>query len=212
MEALMVIADENDVEEIFDAMARAGELHMPGRGFMYRIGIDKGMFNLPGRLSHHHYAANMQQIINAIDHLQGHTHWRDQAVFDVGDGRSTGLDFLATPTRLENQICLASMVRRDDAQTLVDLLLDAGAPGLNLNFSRIASPDDPRADAASPARVSREYALVRCVTDRFAGQRICEAIEARAESQGLTDLCITTFAVPRVAAYVPGRRDFRKTG
>ena len=83
-EVLMVIADDADVEVIFDAMAKAGEFHLPGRGFMYRLAIDKGMFNLPGRVSNHHYPANTQQIINAIDHLTGHTHWRDQSVFEVG--------------------------------------------------------------------------------------------------------------------------------
>ena len=31
-EVLMVIADESDADQVFDAMAKAGELHLPGRG------------------------------------------------------------------------------------------------------------------------------------------------------------------------------------
>lgn len=111
-EVLMVIADEADVEEVFDAMAKAGALHLPGRGFMYRLSIDTGLFNLPSRLSHHHYAANMQQIITAIDHLAGHTHWRDQTVFSVGgNGKGIGLQAPVNPDAGTDHVCITATVR-----------------------------------------------------------------------------------------------------
>ncbi|MEO0973670.1 MAG: hypothetical protein AAFX85_11300 [Pseudomonadota bacterium] len=212
-ELLMVLADEEDGEEIFDRMAHVGEFHLPGRGIMYSMEIDKGMFNLPGLISHHHRAASMQQIINAIDHLQGHSHWRDQSVFDVGTGgRGAGMKFAAPRRSIDNQMTLSAIVRRDDVSTIMDILLDAGVPGLSLNYSRIAEPQEERASAASPARVSREYAHLRCVTDHFAAERVCSALEEGAAKAGVDDLFAYTTTVPRVAAYVPSKRNYRKAG
>ena len=126
-EVLMVICDESDVEDVFDAMAKAGGLHLPGRGFMFRLNIDKGMFNIPNRATHHHYEASMQQVINAIDHLQGHSHWRDQTVFDVAGGaRGTGLSLAPNPQPVDSQTCLAAVVSRNQMHLLVDLMLDQG--------------------------------------------------------------------------------------
>ncbi|MEM9388311.1 MAG: hypothetical protein AAGA68_24885 [Pseudomonadota bacterium] len=210
-EVLMVIADEEDSEEIFDRMANVGEFHLPGRGIMYSMEIDKGMFNLPGLISHHHHAASMQQIINAIDHLQGHAHWRDQSVFDVGaGGRGSGMKINAPRRGVDNQLSLNAVVRRDDMDELMGVMLNAGAPGVSIHYSRIAEPREERVSAASPARVSREYAHLRGVTDRFTAERICQALEAASSPGKLDDVFAYTTAVPRVAMYVPGKRNYRK--
>ena len=206
-EVLMVICDEDDCEEVFDAMVKAGELHLPGRGFMFRLSIDKGMFNLPSRVAHHHYDASMQQVINAIDHLQGHTHWRDKSVFDVGgQGRGAGVDsLLASQPVLDDQMCLTAVVPSNDMQVLVDLLLDSGAPGLNFNLAR--SNDNQRSDV-QPS-INNEYAVIRSITDSAVAQKICTSVDEHAEQKGLTNLCMTVNAVPRVATYVPGKIDYR---
>ncbi len=208
-EVLMVIADENDADQVFDAMAKAGELHLPGRGFMYRMIIDRGMFHLPSVVSHHHYDANMQQIINAIDHLTGHTHWRDQSVFDVGgEGRGVGLEDLAAERRLKDQICLSAIARREDCPALIDMLLDAGAPGLNFNHARFTASESSTGLAGT--RLNEEYGMLRCITSQVVAEAICETVERDAEAKGLDDLSIITNQVPSVATYVPGKKDFRK--
>ncbi len=209
-EVLMVIADESDADEVFDAMAKAGELHLPGRGFMYRMIIDRGMFHLPSRVSHHHYEANMQQIINAIDHLSGHTHWRDQAVFNVGgEGRGVGLEELAGERReLQDQVCLSAIATRDQCPAVMDMLLDAGAPGLNVTYARFAAHEESTGMAG--ARLNEEYGMLRCITDKSVAAEICSLVERDAEHKGLTDLGIFTNDVPSVATYVPGKKDYRR--
>ena len=208
-EVLMVIADSANVEEIFDAMAKAGGLHLPGRGFMYRLNIDKGMFNLPSRSAHHQYDANMQQIISAIDHLAGHTHWRDQTVVEIGgDAKAMGLEFLKTTTpALFNQVCLSATINCDNHVSLMNLMLEAGAPGLNTTFLKNITAHER--DGNEQASVSEEYAMFRCITDESIADNICEAIENNAETQGLNDLCVSTHTVPRVAKYIPSQKDFR---
>ena len=208
-EVLMVIADQADVEDVFEAMANAGQLHLPGRGFMYRIAIDQGMYNLPSRVAHHHYDATMQQMINAIDHLAGHKHWRDQGVVEFsGGGRSIGLEFLNKSSgRLQDQFCMSCVVNRDQESGLMDLLLDTGAPGVNISRARFIAHHAP--DGAAAGQVHGEYSLLRCVTTEHIVRALCSEVESSAESAGIADLCAMVHLVPRVATYVPGDRDYR---
>ena len=210
-EVMMVLADNSDVEEIFTAMAKAGEFHLPGRGFMYRLPIDKGMFNLPSRIANPHYPANTQQIIHAIDHLTGHTHWRDQAVFDVGNqGKGTGLKFLhQNKEALTNQICFSAVVNRDQSQAFMDLMLDAGAPGLNVCYSRFVAMGDDDYELAH-ANVNQEYATIRSITNQASADKITETIESNAEKNGIQDVCVLAHTVPRIAKYLPGEKEHRK--
>ncbi|MEQ9451667.1 MAG: P-II family nitrogen regulator [Pseudomonadales bacterium] len=205
-EVLMVICEEAEVEDIFDAMAKAGELHLPGRGFMFRLNVDKGMFNLPSRVAHHHYDASMQQMITAIDHLQGHTHWRDQSVFSIGGhGKASGIVTRQPDNELQDQTCLTAIVKRSDMQQLVDMLLDQGAPGLSFNFARFT---EEQHDEHS-LKINDEYALVRSITTSELAARICQLIERDAEGVGLRDFCLLSNDVQRVATYIPGRIDYR---
>lgn len=205
-EVLMVIADGSDAEDVFDTMAKVGELHLPGRGFMYRIDIDRGMFNLPSRVSHHHYAANMQQIINAIDHLSGHSHWRDQASSKALARSSRARS--ATPHTHEQQLCMSAIVRRDQMTPFVDLLLDASAPGLNFNYARRVSGHNGVLLAG--ARVSEEYAMVRCIASADLVEHMCEAIETSAEGLGVCDVMVRVQTIARIATYRPGSVDYRR--
>ncbi len=205
-EVLLVIAEEDQADTIFDAMADAGQLHLPGRGFMYRVPISKGMFNLPSRMTHHHHEASMQQIIHAIDHLSGHQHWRDQSVFDVqGKGRATGLAELPKTIELHNQACLSIIVHRDEASPLIDTLLDAGAPGLNFNYTRFSHETD---NQSANTHFSDEYALLRCITLDETAQDICKRLE-ETEAHNLGRFCAYLNPAPRVATYVPGKTDYR---
>ncbi|MEM7282638.1 MAG: hypothetical protein AAF438_13525 [Pseudomonadota bacterium] len=207
-EVLMVVCDDADAEGVFEAMDQAGELHLPGRGFMYRLNVQTGMFNLPSRMSTHHYKASMQQIIDTIDHLAGHTHWRDQSAFDVGAGRGTGKQLLKVSRPiLTDQVAISTMVRRSQMTLLMDLLLDAGAPGLNLNYGRFVAKQSDNTVAG--ARVNDEYGLLRCVTNQPTAEKICSVLEQMTEHYRLTDLCVLINQVPTVATYVPGEKDYR---
>jgi nitrogen regulatory protein PII len=212
-EILMVLADNADVEEIFTAMAKAGEFHLPGRGFMYRLPVDKGMFNLPSRIANPHYPANTQQIIHAIDHLAGHTHWRDQAVFDVGgQGKGIGLNLgQQNKQELSNQICFSTIVNRDQSQDLIDMMLDAGAPGLNISYSRFVAMDEHKQNhhELALAQINHEYASIRCITNQKTAASVSDAIEAQAEQKGIKDICVLAHDVPRIAKYLPGTKEHR---
>ncbi|MEL7310785.1 MAG: hypothetical protein AAFN07_04700 [Pseudomonadota bacterium] len=206
-EVLLVIAEEENAQRIFDAMAKAGEFHLPGRGFMYRLIIDRGMFHLASRVSHHHHRANMQQIIRAIDHLSGHTHWRDQAVLDVGhDARAVGIDNLPTvKPRLSNQARLSAICPRDRSEAIMDMLLDSGAPGLSLHYGQSLRKD-------SDGEIAHvEYALLHSVLPADLADQLFESAHQPTTAEQLKDVCLFSHKIPEVACYVPGRKGYRES-
>ncbi len=211
-EQLMVLATKDNADDVFAGMAAAGDFHRPGRGIMYAMDVDKGLFHLPGLISHHRHAASMQQIINAIDHLQRHTHWRDQSGYSAGNAmRRAGQSTLAPQNHPTNLLAINAIARRDDLDVLMGVMLSAGAPGLSMNYSRIAQPQT-EPEATGGARVNREYVHVRSITDPITAKNICANVETACGTGRLTDLFGYTTSIPRVVMYVPGKREYRKAG
>lgn len=207
-EVLLVIAEESDADAIFDAMAQAGNLYLPGRGFMYSVPVSKGMFNLRSRTSHHHHDASMQQIISAIDHMAGHNHWRDGSAVDVvGNGRAVGLEGLSPVEYLNNQVCLSVICRREESTSLINMMLDSGAPGLNFTHARFS--DEHTEEHLAGASISDEYAMIRCVTHTDTAETVCQLLDAASGEQQVTDFCAHIVPAPRVASYVPGKKNYR---
>lgn len=206
-EVVTVIAEAADADEIFTAMVKAGQLHLPGRGFIYRMPVEKGLFNLPSRVAHHHYAANMQQIIHAIDRLAGHTHWRDQSVFDVGgDGRGAGLSFLvesAEPADVDH-VCVQGIVRRSELEPLVERLRRAGVSGSNVSHVRFAADDG--AGPGTQTRLHLEYSLLHCVLEATRAEAVMGTVVEGAADAGILDLCLFRQPVTRVATYTAGQQ------
>ncbi|MEL7537079.1 MAG: hypothetical protein AAFZ58_06150 [Pseudomonadota bacterium] len=210
-DVLLVLCGLGDIDQVFQAMASAGELHLPGRGFMYRTDITKGLYNLPSLVSNRHYAANVQQIIHAIDHLTGHTHWRDGALRNVGAGASTvglSMETSAFPM-LRDQLCVSTVVRREQQPALIDLLLDHGIKGINFTFARF---DNAAATAQlGGAKITDDYAVMNAVCARDVGMQVVAAIENHTGDAGITDLLVYVNPVRQVATYVyrPGQADNR---
>ena len=207
-EVQMVVADEAQVDDVFDAMAKAGGFNKPGRGLMYRMNIDKGMFNLPSSFVKHRHDANMHQIIKAIDHLNGHTHWRDQSVFALGDeGRIVGVEgFSAQGADALDRVALTGIVRREQMERLTDLIIDSGATGLNMTFGRFVGEAHCE---KSGARIHDEHCIVRSIIPPAIAERICAVVDDTAEDLGIRDLCMLVNPIQRTATYVPGRVDHR---
>ncbi|MEM1263557.1 MAG: hypothetical protein AAGH76_14235 [Pseudomonadota bacterium] len=211
-DVLWVMTPAAESDQIFQSMTQAGELHLPGRGFMYQTDIHKGLFNLPSLMSNRYYAANVQQIIRAIDHLTGHAHWRDGALQNIGSG--AGSAGLAAPSQsiLTDQYCLSAVVRRHEHPALVDLLLDNGAKGVNFTFGRLEEAQAAQTPTVAGAQIADQYGVINSVSDAATIARMAAAIEDSASAAGIDDVLAYVNPVERVATYVyqPGRRDYRE--
>ncbi len=210
-EVLIVMVDRRRVDEVFEAMAKAGEFHLPGRGLMYHHPVDNGMLNLPSRVSANNYDANMQQVIRAIDHLSGHSHWRDQGLGDPrGHRAQTVTQSTARDAALSDQIRLSALVKRSEADAFTDLVLDAGVPGLTMVQTFFTAAQEGCKIAG--ARVNDEYALYRCILDPGVATHVRSVIQQHAADRGVHDFCVFGNAVPRVARYIAGAKDHRTQG
>ncbi|MEO0437759.1 MAG: hypothetical protein AAF098_12715 [Pseudomonadota bacterium] len=210
-EIVTVITDSSNGDAVFAAMAKAGQVHLPGRGFMYRIPVEKGMFNLPSIVAQHQYAANMQQIINAIDQLNGHTHWRDQEVFSVGgEGKGAGLEFLDRVNQPveQRQVCQQAIVQRAYAEQMTDMFLEAGIAGINVSHVRHEIGADQ--SQFHNAGLNVEYSLLRCVVGEEDAKVLGAKVAESAASAGLQDVCLFRQPVVDTATYVPGANEYRK--
>ncbi|MEM7292293.1 MAG: hypothetical protein AAF420_02700 [Pseudomonadota bacterium] len=207
-EVLMVIAEKEFADDIFDTLAHVARLHLPGRGFMYRVPISKGMYNLRSRTSHHHHDASIQQIIHAIDHLAGHKNWRDQSVYELpGQGRAVGLKSLHSSAYLYQRSSLNLIVARDHAQSCSDMLLEAGASGLNIHYAREYDPNSHC--EIGHAQISQEFAIIRCIDAESAVDSIMAQVRPTLQSQQIGSFALYRNPVPTVATYVPSGVDHR---
>ncbi|MEM7002698.1 MAG: hypothetical protein AAF529_18055 [Pseudomonadota bacterium] len=209
-EVLMVLCDEDSLDRTFNAMARAGEVHLPGRGFMYQTDVEHGIFNFPSRAAPTHHEASLQQIVAAIDSLQGHQHWRDTSVFQVGgQGQAIGVQANPKFVTKPNQHRLYAMVAAEQLTPFVDLLLENGAPGLN--FTRGRKLGDKLGGLTDESQLNAEYAIVRSIADEETSLRLAEVIEQSSAAAGVGDICVTINPVNKVATYIPGRVDYRRS-
>jgi len=133
---LVVGADE--AEQVFEAMVEAGHLDKPAQGFIFTRPVDIGLVNT---LSYQHrspYPASMEQIIRAIDQLQGNTNWRRS-----GNG-TTG-----RPARkaLRNLVNLNVIVPRGLGDPASLVAMEAGAGGTSTFYANalpVADQTDER--------------------------------------------------------------------
>jgi len=202
-EVFTVIVENSQAEGIFNAMANAGKLDLPGRGFMYQMPVHKGLFNLPSHYDSHKHDANMQQIISAIDHLMGDSHWRDQTVFNLGNnGKSAGLEFLhasRSESMQEAKVCLTALVSREHVEQTMDMMLDSGAPGLHVSYCQyLAADNDYMHDGVN---LASEYGIINCIIDDDIAHQILDQVKIQTEQHEIANLCLYLQPVPRLMTY-----------
>ncbi|MGR8921018.1 MAG: hypothetical protein ACU85V_15490 [Gammaproteobacteria bacterium] len=208
-EVVVVIVDNADAVPVTEAMIEAGDLDLPGRGFLYRMPIQTGIINIGSTVGHRHNVASMQQIVAAIDELKGSTDWRDQRVSQLmGTGKSAGLKLFGKVRErcyLSGQCITTCVVSRRHADDVVDALLGAGAPGANVSYAKLFEAEGREHQLG--VRLNRERAIIRSILPEAqrnavlnAAQAACAALEAR-------DACIYSQPVTRAVTYVPDSAD-----
>ncbi|MEL7298404.1 MAG: hypothetical protein AAGJ86_12150 [Pseudomonadota bacterium] len=204
----LVLAETGVATAVFNAMARAGQFEKPGRGLIYQMPVAKGLFNLASEYTSARHAANMQQIIDAIDNLAGHTHWRDRAGFDHGEDYEATRQFKVDGLSAEPaNLCLTALVRQSQSQILNDLVIDCGASGLNSTHAHFVSAAED--EHVGDARIHDEYALIRSVVSQEVATRFVDVMDAHAGELGLDDYCVATHPISAFIAYKAGSKDYR---
>lgn len=203
-EVLVVIVDNADAVAVTEAMIDAGDIDLPGRGFLYRLPVQKGVINIGSTFGRHKYAANMQQIIAAIDQLQGSTQWRDQRVNELmGTGKSAGLGLFGKVRPrafLTEQCALTCLVARKHADLVVEAALDGGAPGANVSYARLIEAESR--ETARGIRFNRERAVVRMILPENRLTNVVLHVQAACSTDDVGDVCLYSQPVTRAITYL----------
>lgn len=75
-EIVNIVVNENDADEIMNILIQTAKIYDVGKGFIYTYPINKGLVNTKIYRGRQKYAASVDQIISAIDHLKGNSDWR----------------------------------------------------------------------------------------------------------------------------------------
>lgn len=120
-ELVWMTSSTYDIDVVMDTLIKAGKLDQPGKGFIYTFPLRKGLLNMQVSRGSQRSAANMEQIVSALDHLQGGIEWRKR--------ESTSE---ANRTYLNDLIDFTLICDEGGADELVPVAMAAGAAGATI--------------------------------------------------------------------------------
>ncbi|MEM9532548.1 MAG: P-II family nitrogen regulator [Pseudomonadota bacterium] len=202
-EVLVVVVDNADADTVVEAMVSAGRIDMPGRGFLYRMPVQKGLVSIASTVGARQ--ATMQQVVAAIDSLKGSTAWREQGVFQSVGARSAGLNLfgkLRQRQHLGGQVILSCIMARKHAGHVMDAALAAGAPGANVSQARFIEATSER--TSHGVRLTSERSIVHLILAPGQLARVRNAVIDCMASREMTGACVYAQPVSRAYTYIPG--------
>lgn len=122
-EIVNLIVPAAEAPDLMDTLIVEGRLNQPGRGFLYHAPLRFGLADTRLYRGPQRHVATMEQVILALDRLQGDTKWRRRAWSQVAGGRQ----------KLEkSKMALVSVnlnCPNGTSKELISLARDLGAPG-----------------------------------------------------------------------------------
>lgn len=200
-EVVTLIVDNADADAVIEAISLAARLEMPGRGFLYRMPVQKGIVSLASTVGSRRHAADMQQVIGAIDSLMGGADWRRRSVVRLdGGAQAAGLGLgedegAAAP---QAQTRLSFIAGQAHTPLLLDAALAAGAAGANVMSARFVEAESR---VAMGRRLNRERNWVQTVMPSERAQSVLQAVMRAAEAEGVTEACFFAQPVSQVVTY-----------
>jgi len=121
-EAIVFVVPDHDAENVIQTLIEEARLDQPGKGFISAYPIESAILNTRTKTGKQTHAASMEQIITAIDTLNGNTLWRRR--FDRNlDGQNGNIPFF------RNMTSLVFTAPADMTATLATAAMLNGAPG-----------------------------------------------------------------------------------
>jgi nitrogen regulatory protein PII len=196
-ELITVVVDEFDLEAVFQAMAQAGRVEQPGRGFIYQLPASKGLTNLASVFQAQKHSVSIQQMVCAIDSLHGGTQWRANQLL-VRDPRAR--EFAASNRGVSRELTLLNVVsQRKDSETLLKLFLEQGVSGASISNWRFA--DASSAHTQGGLRINREFGCLMLVTPAHQVPQLLAVFRDAVTNSEMKSTCCFTQRVPMVKTF-----------
>ena len=189
-EYLELVVGSEEADRVLESMVRAGHLDKPARGFIFTRPIDVGMINTVSYQQTTLYPATMEQIIKAIDQMQGSTNWRSRG--------SLKTSTIPEREKLRNLVSLNCIVNRGFGDVCSMAALEAGAGGTSAYYAN-ALPIENKATHAFDYSDEREIIALTIGEDQVAS--VAEAITSVKELEG-TPVILFTYPAPIAVTYI----------
>jgi nitrogen regulatory protein PII len=196
-ELVVVVVDEYDRDAVFEAMAMAGQVDQPGRGLVYQLPLGKGIANLSSVFHARKHSASIQQMVRAIDELQGNTDWRANQLL-VHDPKAEA--FADKSQCLSRDLKLLKIIlRRKDVEVLLGALLDHGIAGASVSTLRCAEAE--REESLGKARLHREFGSISLVLPPSELAGLCETVRQTVIEHEMPETCYFVNTVPQMRTF-----------
>ncbi|HBJ38062.1 MAG TPA: hypothetical protein DDZ51_25555 [Planctomycetaceae bacterium] len=200
-ELVIVVVDEFDLDAVFQAMAQAGNVEQPGRGFVYQLPASKGLTNLASVFQAKKHSVSIHQLVRAIDSLSGSTQWRANPLL-VHDPRAS--EFATDSRGVSRDLRLLNVVsQRKDSETLLQMFLEQGVSGASISNWRFA--DTQSSHSQTGLRINREFACVTMVAPPSKVVNLIELFRDAVVKNEMRSTCCFTHEVPLVRTFTPIR-------
>jgi len=194
-EVINFVAGFNDAQTIMDMMIDAGKLDQPGKGFIFLYPVGKGIINRKVTRELPKHAASMEQLIAAMDEIEGGTHWRRRAMAEKASEPKQDRAYLEN---LTNLIVTCDEGRGND---LVKAAMSVGAAGATIIKLKHICPSDSELSKVSPAREESNLIVgEKQVPD------IVDAIERAGGFNDKTHGRILSHPIPIACTYLGGKK------
>lgn len=191
-ELITVVVDKYDVDAAFQAMAQIGRVDQPGRGLIYQLPISKGLTNLASVFQARKHSASIQQMVRAIDEMQGSTDWRANQLL-VHDPSAE--EFQANTKGVSKDLKVLNVVsHRKDTDTLLKLLLDYGVSGASVSNWRFTEPHGEHTKGGQ--RINREFGCLGLILSPEDASSILEFLKNLIQEREMKEACFFTHAIP----------------
>jgi nitrogen regulatory protein PII len=200
-ELVIVVVDEFDLDAVFQAMAQAGNVEQPGRGFIYQLPVSKGLTNLASVFQAKKHSVSIHQLVRAIDSLSGSTQWRANPLL-VHDPRAS--EFATDSRGVSRDLRLLNVVsQRKDSETLLQMFLEQGVSGASISNWRFA--DTQSSHSQTGLRINREFGCVTMVAPPSKVVNLIELFRDAVVKNDMRSTCCFTHEVPLVRTFTPIR-------
>ena len=191
-DVLTLVMSAYDAEMTMELMIAAGKLDQPGRGFIYVFSVKQGIISTRITRGASGAAANMEQIIGALDSLKGGMEWRRRGAETKEDR-----DFL------RGLVDLSIVCDEGRAGNLVGAAMDVGASGATISKTKYLGPAiESTGLAADRGRVSPAREVCNLIVGQNQVDDIVNSLEKNGAFDDETHGTVLTYPVPRAFTFL----------
>lgn len=189
-ELIDLVVGSAEAERIFETMVEAGHLDEPAQGFIHTTPVEMGLINTMSYQNTSPYPATMEQIIKAIDKMQGNHHWRQSGTVQRAPQMNR--------KKLKNLVNLTCILKRGFGDLCSLAAMEAGAGGTTAVFANAFPIPEHK---GHPFEGSDEREMVSLTVPQAQVATVVKAIGRKSELEG-SPVILFTNPAPESLTYL----------